>query len=573
MHHTSIPVEAHLEITSDVFDIAELTGFSAKDSTGVDERIEDLSVGFSFESSARNFTESKYLPVGEFFIDSLHAQLKHYPHELHDFHADILVDERDLRIVDFTGYIDASDFHFNGLVHEYEFWMQKELNGDVDLDITLTSDALHLEDVFSYQGENYVPEDYRHEEFDQLVLHLNSSMHYKESALHSVDLDLDKLNAKMKIHPMRLEDFNGRIHYEDDHLVIEKLHGKMGRTVFNVDMNYYLGEDETIKKRDNHLGLKTNYIDSDQLFNFNLDPPTTATQTTAETTTNDVAAHAEAFNLYELPFTDMTFDLDVGHFIYHRIDLQKIKTKFRTTHNHYIYVDTLSMNAAGGNFRMSGYFNGSDPSHIYLKPNLEVKNANIDKLMFKFENFGQDHLVSENLHGKVSAKINGKIRIYPDLVPDIDQSEIHMDVEVLDGRLENYEPMLLLADYMGDKNLNSIRFDTLQNHMDMTNGTLTIPSMTIESTLGHMELSGKQDMAFNMEYFIRIPWKTIRQAARYKMFGDKKTAGGEVGDDEMIEVDPNKKTRYLNLKIHGTIDDYKIGLGKAKKQKKNPTTN
>ena len=34
---------------------------------------------------------------------------------------------------------------------------------------------------------------------------------------------------------------------------------------------------------------------------------------------------------------------------------------------------------------MSGYFNGSDPKHIYLKPNLRFKNVDLDKLMFKFE--------------------------------------------------------------------------------------------------------------------------------------------------------------------------------------------
>ena len=67
----------------------------------------------SFNASAKDFTESAYLPRGEFFVDSLHAQLEHYPHELHDFHVDFLIDDKDLKIVDFTGYIDESDFHFN----------------------------------------------------------------------------------------------------------------------------------------------------------------------------------------------------------------------------------------------------------------------------------------------------------------------------------------------------------------------------------------------------------------------------------------------------------------------------
>ena len=572
VHHTNIPVVAHLEIESDVFDIAEVTGYSAKYSTGINERIEGLSVGFSFKSSAKAFTESRYLPEGEFFIDSLHAQLKHYPHELHDFHVDFLIDDQDLKIVDFTGFIDDSDFHFNGFVHDYGFWMQEELNGDVDLDITLTSDLLRLEDIFSYQGANYVPEDYRHEEFENLALHVNSSIHYNASALHSIDIDLNKFNAKMHVHPIRFEDFEGRFHYEDDHLMVQKFHGKMGRTVFDVNMNYYLGDDQAIKKRDNYLGLKANYIDFDQLFNFNLAPSkTTETAETPETTTvsttADVQEHAEAFNLYKLPFTDMQFDVNVEHFIYHRIDLQHINAHLRTTQDHYIYVDTLNMNAAGGSFKMSGYFNGSDPKHIYMKPDLIIKDVNIDKLMFKFENFGQDHVVSENLHGRLSSRINGKIRVYPDLVPDLDQSEVHMDVEVLDGRLEDYAPMLMLSDYMGDKDLKNIRFDTLKNHLDIANGQMTIPNMTIESTLGHMELSGTQGIDHNIEYFLRIPWKTIKQAARYKLFGDKKSTDDQTVDDEIIELDPNKKVRYLNLKIHGNVDDFKIGMGKAKQGK------
>ena len=567
VHHTNIPVQAELEVRSNMLDIAELTGFSEEENTGVDEQIEDLSVLFKFNSSARSFTESKYLPEGEFFVEELHAQLKHYPHELHDFHVDILVDDSDLNIVDFTGFIDKSDFHFNGNIHDYGFWMKDTLEGDVQLDISLNSDVLKLEDIFSYQGENHVPEEYRHEEFDQLALHFNSEMHFKASELHSIDVDLDRFNAKMHVHPMRFEDFSGRFHYEDDHIVVEKMHGKMGRTVFDIDMNYYLGEDESIKRRDNHFGLHANYIDFDQLFAFNTEAFSEAeTDQNQSATTQDVEAHSSAFNIYELPFTDMTFDIDVGHFIYHRIDLQNIHARLRTTQNHYIHVDTMDMNAAGGRFLMSGYFNGSDPEHIYLTPKLKVINADLDKLMFKFENFGQDEILSENLHGKLSADISGKIRVYPDMVPDLDQSEIHMDVQLINGRLENYEPVLMLSDYMGDKDLSSVRFDTLQNHMDITNGVITIPNMTIESTLGHYELSGEQSMTDKLDYYIRIPWSIIKQGARYKLFGSKKTKEGEVGDDKIIEVDPNDKTRYLNLRISGTLDDYDIKLSKKKKE-------
>ncbi|MDB4292165.1 AsmA-like C-terminal region-containing protein [Maribacter sp.] len=567
VHHTNIPVETHLDISSKYLDIAELTRFSKQDSiqTGIDEQLKDLRLGLSFKASAKDFTESKYLPKGEFFIDSLYADLKHYPHQLHDFHADVVIDDKDLKIKDFTGYIDDSDFHFDGLIHEYAFWMQPELNGDVDLDINLTSNTLKLEDVFSYQGENYVPKEYRHEAFDGLALHIASSMHYKDSALHSIDLTLDKLNAKMKLHPLRFDNFRGNIHYEDEHLVIKDFHGEIGTTNFNFDLNYYLGEDPQIKKRDNYVALKANYIDFDALFKFDLSPPKPPAIVT--TKTEDVKEHADAFNVYELPFTDMQFKADIAHFIYHRIDLQNIKAAIRTTPNHYIYIDTLHMDAAGGNVQLSGYFNGSDPKYIYMQPDLVLNNVDLDKLLFKFENFGQDHLVSENLQGKLTTRIKGKIRVYPDMVPDLDQSTLEMDVQVLNGRLKNYDPMLALSDYMGDKNLQNIRFDSLQNSLAITKGKITIPAMTIESTLGHMELSGTHDKNQNIDYYVSIPWQMVKKAAWGKLMGKKKdTITNAEQEDEIVEVDPDKKTKYLNLKVKGNLDDYKISLGKKKEK-------
>ncbi|XLS29679.1 AsmA-like C-terminal region-containing protein [Flavobacteriaceae bacterium M23B6Z8] len=567
IHHTNIPVEAHLDIASNYLDISELTGYSVQDSIqkGINEQIRDLRLGISFKAAAKDFTESEYLPRGEFFIDSLYADLKHYPHKLHDFHADILIDDKDLKITDFTGFIDDSDFHFDGLIHDYAFWMQPQLNGKVALDINLTCNKLRLEDIFSYKGENYVPKEYRHEEFDDLALHFNSRMYYKDSVLNSIDIILDKLDTKMKLHQQRFHDFRGKIHYENEHIVINDFHGEIGTTNFNFDLNYYLGDNPETKKRDNYLELNANYIDYDALFNFNLSNQEIAQ--IEDSTTKDVKKHADTFNIYELPFTDMQFKVDINHFIYHRIDLKNIKADFRITPNHYVYIDTLNMDAAGGNIRLGGYFNGSDPKHIYMQPDLKLHNVDLDKLLFKFENFGQDHLISENLQGKLTASIKGKIRVYPDLVPDLDQSTLEMDVKVLNGKLKNYDPMLALSDYMGDKNLRNIRFDTLQNNLKISKGEITIPTMRIESTLGHIELSGTHDHDQKIDYYLRIPWKTVRKAAWQKIFGRKKDSlTSQEQEDEIIEVDPSKKIKYLNLKIKGSVDDYKVSLGKKKER-------
>ena len=42
IHHTDISVNAHLDIASKTIDLAEITNYSQKNSTGIDEKIEDL---------------------------------------------------------------------------------------------------------------------------------------------------------------------------------------------------------------------------------------------------------------------------------------------------------------------------------------------------------------------------------------------------------------------------------------------------------------------------------------------------------------------------------------------------
>jgi hypothetical protein len=554
LHHTNSPVSAHLNIKSSLLDIKELTSGDTASAKPVDEQIKDLSLKLTFSSSARAFTESPNLPVGEFFIDDLYAQLNHYPHTLHDLHADVFVDAQDFRVVDFTGMIDKSDFHFNGRLRNYDLWFLTEPQGDTRIEFNLTSALLQLEDLFAYGGENFVPQDYRHEEFKNTKLYGFADLHF-DKGLKSADVTLDRVEATMKIHPMRFENFKGYVHYEDNHLVVKNLGGKLGKSEFSADLNYYLGPDSIVRKRDNHFALRASRLDFDELFNYN--PPPAGKVSTPQD-------HEAGFNIYDVPFTDMTFDVDIKHLNYHRYLIDDFFLKARTTHKHYIFVDTMSLKAAGGNISMHGYFNGSDRNRIYLSPVMNVKGVDLDKLLFKFENFGQDHLVSENLHGKLGGTITGKVHLHADMVPILDDSELHMDIQVLDGRLERYRALDAMSDFFKDKNLNRVRFDTLQNKFDMVNGVLTIPAMNINSTLGFIEISGKQDVNLNMEYYVRVPWKLVTQAAAQKLFG-KEQVVDSLRNDEIQYRDESKRQRFINIKLTGTPDQYKISLGKAKK--------
>lgn len=555
IHKSSVPVTSTLQINSNYINLHELlVGFGMKDVTTT-EQVRDFKMKLHFICQANELTSAKGLPKGEFFIDNLGGKLKNYPHHLHDIHADIFIEEEDLRIVDFSGVIDKSDIHFSGKLKHYDYWLKPNPKGDINLEFDLTSNLLQLEDLFTYDGENFVPEEYRHEEFREVKIHGRTVLHYN-GKIKSADVYLTRLDALMKIHPLKFEQFNGRVHYEDDHIRLEKLSGKIGKSIFTIDLDYYLGKAKSTKRKSNHLGIQARHLDMDELIAY-----TPEKKPISEIKPED---HEKVFNIYDLPFSEMTFDLDILHLNYHKILIDNIKGKLRTTENHYIYLDNLNLDAAGGHFNINGYFNGSDRNKIYFSPDIKVKNADLDKLFFKFENFGQDHLVSENIHGKLSGHLTGKVHMHADMVPIINDSEIHFDMDIMEGKLENYPPLTALSDFFKDKNLSMVMFDTLSNHIDITNGVLTIPRMTINTTLGFMEFSGKQELDGDMEYYVRVPLKLVTEVGFTKLFNKKRDEVDPEQVDAIQYRDKSKKIPFINIKITGNADKYKISLGKDK---------
>jgi hypothetical protein len=549
IHHTNIPVITDLNIRSKFIDLEQLTA-TEKNSKPIDEQIENLRLKLRFNSSAKALTESPNLPIGEFFIEDLYAKMKHYPHTLHDFHADVFVDDHDFRVIDFSGMIDRSDFHFSGKLANYNLWFDEKMHGDTEIEFDLTSNHLMLDNFFTYKGDRFVPEDYRHEEIKGLKLHGITALHF-DNGLRSTDLKLTHFEGSMKVHPLRFENFSGNIHIEKGHLSVQQFKGKLGHSNFVANLEYTMDKD--LSKKPNSLSLKGSHLDIDELMNYDLKHSSSGAK-------DQKVDHDAGFSLYDLEFPMMSFHFDIGHLNYHHHKLDHFKADFETETNHMVHLRKLAFDAAGGHFDISGYLSGKDKKHIYLKPDIKIRNVDLDKFMVKFDNFGQDHLVSENLHGKFTGHITGKIHLHADLVPKLDDSELKIEMSVFNGKLENYAPLQALSEYFQDKNVNKILFDTLKNTLTLKNSVLKIPGMTINSSLGFMEIHGEQRIngKMEMDYLIGIPWKMITQVGGQKLFGRKNKT--EESEDEIQYKEKNSK--FVYMRMTGDLENYKIGLAK-----------
>jgi len=549
-HHHEKPIELKLALNSRSLKLHELLAHDTALARSQSEELSQLSAHLHFATTVSGLLDHKPLPIGEFFIDDLRVTAKHYPHALHDVHADIIITDKDLRIKDLTAVIDASDLHFNGTVENYDLWFSARKQGETHVAADFTSSQLILHDLLTYQGESYLPEEYRHEVLREARFHADADLRFADDRFRFADLRLSKLTGRMKVHPLKLEDFKGHLHVEDDALTLDGFSGRMGRTDLAGDLRVFLGDSTVTRPWPDRLALRCTFIDLDALMNYS-----------PEKEVN----HDSVFNIFSLPFPDMELRADIGTLKYHRYELKDFSTVLHLKPDHTLQVDTLSVGIAKGSMGLSGRFTAKDPYDIRFTSTVTARDIDLDALMIKFDNFGQDVLLNKNLHGRVSGTVKSAWPMHADLTPILEKGEAELDIAVVDGSLVRFAPMHAMADFFADKNLDLVRFDTLRNVLKLKNGVLDIPAMNLNSSLGFIELSGKQGLDLKMEYYMRIPWSLVSQAASAKLFGGKRKEEIDPEQEDAIQYrDEGKRTRYLNVKVTGTPDDFKVALGRDK---------
>jgi hypothetical protein len=647
IHQLPQMVDANLSIQSNKIDLEEMMPKQQKKSMA-NEVLSNVKFNLKVKSKANTFLTSKSLPIGNYYLTNISAQLKNYNHALNGLNGICYITDNDILVKQLDGKIDKSDFHFKGKINNYSLWLLKDKVGTTYANFDLTSKEIHFKDLFVYKGTNYMPADYRNEDLKDLTCKGKIKLTYNQS-LQSTDFYLTELSGLLKLHPLRVHHFNGNIHVEKDVLNIKSFSGYLGNNDFNINGYYHLND--SLQKH--YLNFYSKHINVSEILNFSLPNSTTnqinsnANYTTtidlpnlalnatvndlvynkyqfsnlvtkltlennvinvstlkgnigsndfnisalyhlnnktkinelsinanninlnefieAETVDSSISKdHDAGYNIFKEPFPNVLLKLKVKDFTFKKYKLADIIGTINVRENHYVNTDKLQFKTAGGLVEIKGYVNASNPQQIYLNPYIKFQRVDMDQLLIKLDNFGQDMLVSENVHGLLSGKIKGIIKLHTDFTPILNKAELQMDFKLENGRLDKFAPMQALSDYFGNKNLNRVRFDTLENRFIFKNGQLSFPNMVINSSLGYIELSGTQSMDLNMDYYIRVPLKLVGKAAFNKLFKKKPKEISAEQEDELIMKDIKRRTRFINVRIVGKPEDYKISLQKNK---------
>lgn len=342
---------------------------------------------------------------------------------------------------------------------------------------------------------------------------------------------------KLKQAPKACESLNGTVRLEGMNIHVDQLYGRLAGSDFEVTgdirqlLPYALDGQSPLSIRAN---ISSSGIDLDALLASNSD-------------------ETGAYWL-ELPANvSCSLDMDIGRLEFREFTAQAVQGKVQLAQQQ-LHIDPLSLETADGSFEASLTIDGRPSDELVLYSRSRLEGIDVQALFKQFEDFGQDFLTARHVKGTASATADFRATLGKDLRFDPDQIKSTVDVVLTNGELIGLQSMEHIADYVSNnlmaaqlvnesalrRKLEHITFETLENEIEIRDGTITIPRMEIRSSAMDIAASGSHRFDNHIDYSLAFQVRDILSKSADSEFGT-------VADDGL-------SNRFF-LKMTGTTDD------------------
>lgn len=210
----------------------------------------------------------------------------------------------------------------------------------------------------------------------------------------------------------------------------------------------------------------------------------------------------------------------------------------------------VSFNSMNGNVKAGGVIIQKYNNDFLVRTQSRLKNINMNKLFYSFNNFGQTFISNQNLEGNLngdvyfSSEFSNKIEVYNHSVSS------EGDITITDGELNNFEPMMGLSRFIDIDELKNIKFSTIKNSITIKDEQIIIPQMDIESSALNLTASGVHHFKSEYEYHVNMLLSDI-------LSGKMKKSKRKKQKDENIQEDKEGRMR-LFLLVEGNKNKNKV---------------
>jgi hypothetical protein len=341
-------------------------------------------------------------------------------------------------------------------------------------------------------------------------------------------LALKDANLKLKN-----DSINGNFKFDNNDIAIEDFSGKVSSSDFSLQgsfrniMGYILKENEdlTIEAR-----LHSEMVDLNEIL------ANKETDGTAE-------------SRYKLKFSEhvnVNLNSEISHLVFRKFEAANIKGVIRLKDKKLI-ADPVTLSTMNGTITTSGMVDGTDSTKLLVTCFSEVNRINVSKMFAQFENFGQSNITEKNIKGVMTAKINFISVLSPELTMDMDKLYSAVDMTIENGELNNVESMKSLSRFIELKELESVKFATLKNQIEIRNQVVNIPKMEVRSSAINITASGTHTFRNEINYKVKLSLNELmsKKAKKAKKENDE---FGEVADDGLGRTN-------IFLSMTGTVEN------------------
>ncbi len=243
-----------------------------------------------------------------------------------------------------------------------------------------------------------------------------------------------------------------------------------------------------------------------------------------------------------------SFNAKVDEFVYNKIEGKDFVGKLN--------FEKAKLQIEGSAKGMDGAFELDGTVFFEKEPRLEAKldcqMIDVKKFFQQTENVGQTVLLAENISGDMNSKM--LIHAFWDSTGVFLTDKLHVwaGVGIRNGQLKNFKMLEEFADYARIQDLRNVRFEDMQNWLEVKNSTFYMPAMFLQNNAMNLTIGGEQSFDDKIDYGIKVNAGQVL-ANKFKKNNSK------------VESIPAKENGFFNLYFHisGTLDKYKYATNKS----------
>nr|WP_255551821.1 AsmA-like C-terminal region-containing protein [Aridibaculum aurantiacum] len=178
------------------------------------------------------------------------------------------------------------------------------------------------------------------------------------------------------------------------------------------------------------------------------------------------------------------------------------------------HLNDVSLRHANGWMKLTGALKEQDARQYAAAVDVNMRDVDIQKVLYAFNDFQQDALTSQNIVGKLTTRVVVSMNIDRQMAANPSNLKGYIDFSLKNGALIDYEPLQKLQVFVFKKrNFADLRFAELKNRIDIKDREFIINRMEIQSSALTLFVQGVYSLHGNTDISIQIPLSNLKKRA------------------------------------------------------------